>query len=434
MKRMLLLLVPAMFLVSCGGPAASPTPESVTIAPTSPSETRQEGWAADLRQLITFREQVHPEPWHGISRDDYLAEVENVISRIDQLSDDQLLVEITRLAAMPTWAGRDGHGGMYPWGEGSYGTNLYPLRLYWFSDGLFVVGALAPYQHLTGLRVEAMAGHSVEELLAAVEPLVPRDNHMQVLTHSPRLVVVSELLHGLGFLAEANLPIEVTFSRDGVPSVETIYPVPLVRFENAIGGHHTHSPPQDPEGPRWLRDYHKAAWWELDIESRTAYIAYNFTSAAVGAAVAEVRQHIAAGEVDRLVVDVRHNPGGDNTSYHSLLNLVREAAVELPKGAYVIIGRATFSAAGNFVTDVERNTEAILIGEDSGTSPNQYGDSFATQLDYSGLVFRVGRYLVTRSTPDDSRVTVEPDIEVLLSSADYFAGIDPVWEAILAHR
>jgi hypothetical protein len=32
------------------------------------------------------------------------------------------------------------------------------------------------------------------------------------------------------------------------------------------------------------------------------------------------------------------------------------------------------------------------------------------------------------------RVTVEPDIEVLLSSTDYFSGIDPVWETILDRR
>ncbi len=395
---------------------------------------RRDGWTADLLQLIEARERVHPDPWHGVAREEFVAAVERVIAQIDELDDDQLLVEITRLAAMPTWAGRDGHGGIYPWGEGGYATNLYPLRLYWFSDGLFVVGALAPYQSLVGLRVEELAGVPVEEVLRAVEPLVPRDNHMQVPSHGPRLAVVSEVLHGLGLIPQAAVPIEVTFSEDGVRRVETVGTVPLQRYESAIGGHHTHSPPVAPDGPRWLRDISRAAWWELVEESRTAYVSYNVTSGAVSSVVREVRQSIEAGEVDRLVVDVRHNSGGNNNTYGSLLSLVRDAAVALPKGAYVAIGRATFSAAGNFVTDVERSTEAVLIGEDSGTSPNQFGDSHATRLQHSGLVYRVGRYLVRRSTPDDERVTVSPDIEVSLSSAAYFGGVDPIWEAILGQR
>lgn len=415
--------------------AASPTASpSESAGPTSPADARRAGWEADLRQLIDVREDVHPEPWHGIAREDFVAAVEEVIARIDELSEDQLLVEMTRLAAMPTWAGRDGHGGIYPWGEGTYGTNLYPLRLYWFSDGIFVIGALAPYQELVGLRLDAVAGHAIYDILDAVAPLVPRDNHMQLLSHSPRLVVVAEILHGLGFIDDPSAPVEMTFDDGGQPLIASVGTVPVARFESAIGGHHTHSPPSDPDGPLWLRNKETSAWWALDEASRTAYIAYNFTSGAVAPIVDEVQQRIDAGDVDRLVVDVRHNPGGNNTSYGSLYALVRDAAVELPHGAYVIFGRATFSAAGNFVTDIEQRTAAVLVGEDSGTSPNQYGDSYPTTLDHSGLVYRVGRYYVRRSDEADTRVTVEPDIAAPLSAADYFAGVDPAWEAILAER
>jgi hypothetical protein len=36
-----------------------------------------------------------------------------------------------------------------------------------------------------------------------------------------------------------------------------------------------------------------------------------------------------------------------------------------------------------------------------------------------------------RSTPDDPRITIDPEIAADLSSADYFAGRDPVLQAIL---
>ena len=138
------------------------------------------------------------------------------------------------------------------------------------------------------------------------------------------------------------------------------------------------------------------------------------------------------GEFDRLVVDLRHNAGGDNTTYHAFLSVVQRAAEELPGGVYMLIGRVTFSAAGNFSTEVERTTDALFVGENLGASPNLYGDTVTTILEHSGLSFRVAARYWEKSTADDQRITIEPDIEVLLSSADYFGDVDPVMDSILS--
>lgn len=132
------------------------------------------------------------------------------------------------------------------------------------------------------------------------------------------------------------------------------------------------------------------------------------------------------------MVDVRHNPGGSNATYGPLRTFLASEEVNRPGHLYLIMGRATFSAAGNFVTEVERTTDAILVGEDSGTSPNQYGDSVQVVLDHSGLVFRVAPQYIIRSEREDERITIEPDIEARLSSTDYFGDRDPAMEAILA--
>lgn len=84
------------------------------------------------------------------------------------------------------------------------------------------------------------------------------------------------------------------------------------------------------------------------------------------------------------------------------------------------------------MTEVELKTDAILVGEASGTSPNQYGDSIQVVLDHSGLVLRVAPQYIVRGDPDDARVTIQPDIATPLSSGDYFGDRDPAMEAILA--
>jgi hypothetical protein len=361
-----------------------------------------------------------------------VAEVESVIARIPELNDDQLLVEATRLAAMPTYAGRDGHGGIYPWGEGSYGGRAYPLRMYWFSDGLFVVDALSPYEDLIGRRVDAIGGTPIDDVLDAVEPLVPRDNYGQVLSESPRLLAVANILHGLGVIDETG-PADFTLTLDGQTTTQEVRPIALSEFEGWSGGHHTLSPPgRGANGPLWLSNIDDSAWWQIIPDTRVAYVSYNLVDYESIFVASDVATALDNDEFDTLVVDLRHNPGGDNTTYGQFLSVVQRAADELEGDVYMAISRATFSAAGNFSTDIEQSTDAIFIGEDMGSSPNLYGDSRQAELSYANLVFRVALRYWEKSTPDDPRITIEPDIEVPLSSTDYFGDVDPVLEEILA--
>ena len=78
-------------------------------------------------------------------------------ARAETLSDDQRLAELIRLAAMPTWNGRDGHSGIWPFTPDD-GTHLYPVRWWRFPEGLVITAARAPYEDLVGARVEAIGG------------------------------------------------------------------------------------------------------------------------------------------------------------------------------------------------------------------------------------------------------------------------------------
>ena len=82
------------------------------------------------------------------------------------------------------------------------------------------------------------------------------------------------------------------------------------------------------------------------------------------------------------------------------------------------------SAAANFATDLEHETAATFAGEAMGGSPNLYGDAREIKLPYGGQsVYMATRYW-ERSTADDRRITIEPDIPAALSSDDYFSGRD----------
>ena len=94
--------------------------------------------------------------------------------------------------------------------------------------------------------------------------------------------------------------------------------------------------------------------------------------------------------------------------------MLQDPAIDRPGRLIVLIGRLTFSAAANFATDLERTTGARFAGEAMGGSPNLYGDVRRVDLPYGGqAVFVATRYYV-KSTADDPRITIEPDLPVAL--------------------
>ncbi len=171
------------------------------------------------------------------------------------------------------------------------------------------------------------------------------------------------------------------------------------------------------------------------------YIQYNEVrlSTQSGETIWQFRQQVEMimenNVVDLVVVDIRHNGGGNNFTYPPLLNVLSQnEQINQPDKLFTIIGRKTFSAAMNFATEMERKTLTHFVGEPTGGSPNQYGDTISLFLPNSGLKVEISSIYWEKSDPDDERLTLEPDILVELSSEDFFANRDPAIEAILKYQ
>jgi len=397
-----------------------------TLSPVpSPSLDRVAGWRADIDALLAARESLHPDPWHGMARADWVAAADAVKARIPELTDDAALVELVRLAAMPGWNGRDGHTGIFLT-PGS-GVHAYPLRMWRFTDGLVITAARAPYEDLVGSRVTAIGGRPIDEVLRLVEPLSPRDNDSSLLAFAPRYAGVSEILAGLGVIDRAGPALFSVVGRDGKARDVTIDPITVDEDVAWHGGQPLRLPPTDAP---WLRDQAKTLWWSYLADHRTLFVQYNSVESGINGVADEILARAQQDDVARVVVDLRHNGGGDNTTMGPLEDVLRDPAINRPGRLVVLIGRITFSAAANFATDLEQSSAATFAGEAMGGSPNLYGDAREVALPYGDQsVFVATRYW-QRSTPEDQRITIEPDIAADLSSADYFAGHDPVLQAV----
>lgn len=449
---LLLAVLGALTMAACtsndadvaGSPSATlpaTSPPSTASATTLPDETPPVPTSAPqpaagdpvrLAEIDRLETAIfaHPDAGWRVGDERLIGELEELRTRADELTSEQLALEIVRIVALI-----DGHTVARP----TDGWDVAEIGIYRFADGFFVTSA--DDEALVGSRVVEVGGVPINDAWDAIVPYVSWDNAKTVELVAPTFFRYPEVLAELEVTDD---PTSVTYtleSADGslvehTPSVSQISE-PAEIFELVSSGLPT------VDGVRNLE--HRAApfWSEYRSDNDVVYLQFNrvsdrSTSPFTGESRSTADETDAIGlfldehPSARLVVDIRHNPGGNNQTLGPFLSLVEDRAALGPCAVAILIGRQTFSAAANFATMIEQRTDARFYGEPTGGRPNLYGDVRETSLDELGLnVFVSSRYW-QMSTPDDTRDAVPPDVEVALTSDEYFSGRDPVMDAVVS--
>jgi len=395
---------------------------SAQARPSAPATLAQ-----DVRELGATIEQIHPDPFRSVSRRRFEAEVNALAGRAASLSRDELLVGVLRVIAL--LGPRNGHTGLFP-GDPSHTRelHLYPLRLYEFTDGLYVVDAVD--RSLIRGKLVAIEGMPVGQALERVDPLVPRDNDSNLRGLAPHFLLTAEILDGLG-IADGAQSADFTFERPGGERVDvSLASVPASQyvsaFADALYGHYPSILPHAAK-PLYLSGSARPMWTRTLAGGRAVYMAFNSVRRPTPGFLRALGRLVRAPNVRRVIVDVRLNGGGDNTTYGQLVDLLASKQVNKRGRLYLLTGRATFSAAANFAAEIDRDTRAIVMGEPTGGGVETYGDTFPLSLPTAGWTVHIAaRYHERKKGPGDHRLAVEPDVRVDLTSAQYFAGLDPV--------
>lgn len=410
-----------------------PALELVSTDVSTPRTVSAEAWRADLRFLATRMPEIHPNLFWRVSEDEFRQAVSDLELSLPRWTHQQIIVELARLASMI-----DGHTHL-PLFQADVDFQLYPIRLYLFDDGLFVTDAEEEHKEFLGSRVIAIGDTDIADAINAVIPLVPHDNYMTERLLAPVYLIIPEVLQALGIISETALPGFVFELPDGRTTVEHFKPVSSDRYRDwtalfvELAGLPARS---DADG--FERRDEQFSYSLLD-ETGTLYLQYNLVQGRTASGVRlsdlikEMEADLETHGLETVIVDIRHNPGGNVQTIVPLLRFLQgNDVVNRPGGLYVIIGRNTFSAATLFAVDLERNTDATFVGEPTGGRPNLYGDVVPITLPNSEIRVLVSTIYWERSDPEDQRDLIEPDIYASLSSSDYFNLHDPAMDAILS--
>jgi hypothetical protein len=373
---------------------------------------------------------IHPNPFWRQPEAEFDASLAAAPEHLAVLGDNDARADVMRLTAKI-----DGHSGVY---LDEAGFHLYAIHLYAFGDDIDIVAASDPT--LFGATVLSIGGMPTAAAVEAVTPYSPFDNAATVELVVPTLLATPEVLHAAGVIDDVDAPHYVVRLNDGME--RTIDPQQLSWDEfvaqidpRPIGLAKIASIPS-------LARVDEPFWTTLvDSTSpdggQTLYLQYNEVVRRSGSmSIDQLADQIDTtlnGGITRLVVDLRYNPGGDDLTYPSLLRvLTTNPALSRPGSLVVIIGRQTFSAAVLFATELDKQTNAIFIGEPTGGSPNTYANPRKLKLPNSGIFVEVSSKYFEVGGAGDHRDTIVPDVAATSSLDDLLAGRDPVLDAALA--
>ncbi|MEO8424871.1 MAG: hypothetical protein ABI595_13300 [Actinomycetota bacterium] len=427
LKLIVSFVLVATACTSHGTPASSSV--SAPSSSSSPILTREERWTEDIDYLAEQMRTIHADLFHGVTEEDFDRAVDDLVVAVPTLDDDEILVGIMHLVALISSEGRDGHMGVWP-PDNAEVVHRFPIRVWQFPDGLFVTAARQPNAGLVASKILTVDGVPIREVLRRLDPVVPRDNASNLRDARTVFLTSAEVLTGVGIAEDpTTMRLEVE-APDGTRRTATVDAVDGDTYADWVGGWELLLPPR--EDLLFLRDPASAFWLEYLAPSRTLYVQYNVVREHSSQLVRLIETAMHRHRVDRLVLDLRNNGGGEAGGYRDLLRFLTGPRMDRPGRLDVLIGRLTFSAGASLAVLLQRRTaNATFIGEASGGAPNFWADPDTITLPNSGLRAVIASRYLGIGGPDDTRTMLEPDIAVAFTSSDYFAGRDPVLESAL---
>jgi len=325
---------------------------------------------------------------------------------------------------------RDGHSGV----DVSFreGKTHVPLWLGRFPDGLFVRAAAKEYPQAVGARVVAIGGVPVDKVLRLVDALVYCDpgNDGQRWSWQPLLYLTDPLiLHGLR-VSDSNKMTTYTLQKNGVPLDLELQPAINAGDLMQLSGPQGWLAAQPVRSVQPLNNaWTKPLQFGYVPDAKAIYLQFNEVQPPDGESmqkfVADFEAFVGSQQASRLIIDLRHNSGGDNTILTPLLISLIRSPFNHRGGMFVLIGPTTFSAAQNFVNRLESYANPILVGEPTSNNVNFYGDPVGVELPNSHLDVEMARLWWQDKDPRDTRSATFPEIAVPQETFDAFvAGKD----------
>lgn len=406
-----------------------------------------EQWQEDLDFLQTTVHKEYPFLFKKLEATDFDREVKTLRAAIPELQPHEIMVGLSRLIASFEY----GHTVLGYW-EGKVPFHELPVVLYHFDDGVYLQGVHRKYANLAGARLLEIEGVPIERAMELIRPVVPAENEMFVKAYGMHYLTYPEFLHAQRIISENKKFITLTLEKEGEVLRETIEAVPSERFPRRYGmvipGEDWVESRDTTQTPLYLKNLERISYHEYLPKEKALYVRQSQImddeKADIPTFFSEVFEFVKQNDVDKLILDLRLNGGGNNYKNKPIVTGVIETQkINQPGKFMVIIGRRTFSACQNLVNELSTYTNAIFVGEPTSENINFYGDNRPVTLPNSGLTAFMSfawwqdkpqwengpwlaPHLATQMTFDQYRTNADPAMEAALAFSDSTFILNPM--------
>jgi hypothetical protein len=183
--------------------------------------------------------------------------------------------------------------------------------------------------------------------------------------------------------------------------------------------------------PTFMQAQEEAIRFEPLADGKTLYISFRSYPGRreMNEVAKQVRKHLEQNSVNKLVIDLRGNGGGDFKKGLHLIEEIGKTGVHEAGRVYALTDRWTFSAAMSNAAHCREQLSAVLVGEPASERPNGYAENHSFTLPNSGIPASCSsRYyeFQKQDTP-----TLEPDQHIEPDFLAWSTGRDPVLEWVL---
>ncbi|MFZ5352406.1 MAG: peptidase S41 [Bacillota bacterium] len=446
MKRTLTFIIFLSMLLFYGCTAAKETltlditKENDTSKTTQPRYPVVVKWEEDIEYLREELPKRHKNLFFKLTKEEFNTMLDELINDLPSLQENHFRIRIAEIIASVG----DTHtyyGGL----EKINTNNLYPLLTYWFKDGLYVISADRAYGQYLGCKLLKINGKSIEDIITDINTLISHENEAQLKLKNPYLIINPTVLEYFNVIEKGKKPVFSLEKPDKtVVTVEIgekyFQSMNMVSLMDGLKEKPLYLQKDDwfwftyvPEDKLLYVQYNRC--WDKNLEKR---MRNNYNRSVDALPDFEVFSEdlldaVEKNEIDKLVFDMRNNPGGNSQLGHDLIRKLSKIDKVNKKGKlFVIVGRTTFSSATLNTLDFANYTNAVFYGEPTSGKPNHYGEVKELTLPNSNIYIGYStKYFEYYHKDIDSFI---PDFIIEPTYEEWSRGIDPVLEAIKSYE
>jgi tetratricopeptide (TPR) repeat protein len=359
-------------------------------------------WQEDLRFLQQTVHNDYPFLFKKTTATAFDESVGAFYKAIPQMQDHEVLVGFAKIIGMFKY----GHTRI-SFTEWPVPYHQLPIKMYQYNEGTYIHAAHKDYASIVGAKILEIEGKPIDQVLKAIYPVVPAENDQFFKAYAGIYLVVPEVLHAqrvtktlknkITFKLEKNGKTFTTEVTAGKPQHNQFEYGEIKPGTDWVGVRDLS------KNPLYLKNLEKIYYFEYLPDEKTVYVRHSQIQddpeENIPAFYKRLFEFIDNNEVDKLILDVRLNGGGNNYK--------------------------------NKPIELDNYTNAIFVGEPTAENINFYGDNRRVELPNSKLpVYLSFAWWQDKPQWENADYT-SPHLAIDMTFEDYSTNKDPVLDAAL---